>query len=113
MRNTIKLHKDFLPSDEDINARSAWFFVRAKKVKIPDEPRYGLIVTKKTFRHAVDRNRAKRLLRDWIRYNEGDMLPEYDYIFVARGAILGVTREEGRMAIKKSLNYIKKQSIEK
>lgn len=113
MRNTIKLHKDFLPSAEDLDARCVWFFVRAKKTKTPDDARYGLIVTKKTFRYAVERNRAKRLLRDWIRFNENQMLPEFDYVFIARHPILEAGREDGRTAMKKALNYIKKQAIEK
>lgn len=113
MRNTIKRHTDFLPGDDDIDARSAWFFVRAKKVKQPDDPRYGLVVTKKTFKLAVQRNRAKRLLRDWLRFNEKSLRKDLDYIFIARRNILNATRDEGREAMKKALHYIKKQKREK
>ena len=113
MRNTIKLHKDFLPQSTDISSQTRWFYARANVAKIPGDARYGLIVTKKMFRHAVDRNRAKRLLRDWIYFNEGLLLPDLDYVFIVRAPILTATREEGRAAMKKALKNIKKQYIGK
>ncbi|MBQ4070028.1 MAG: ribonuclease P protein component [Alphaproteobacteria bacterium] len=108
MRDTIKNHKDFAMGTNDPTGRCAFFLARAKPAKIPDDARYGLIVTKKTFKHAVDRNRAKRLLRDWIRFNEKLLRPEWDYIFVARRAILDADRQSGRIAMKKALNYMRK-----
>lgn len=106
MRNTIKNHNDFAMGDNDPTARSAMFFIRSKPAKFPDDPRYGLIVTKKTFKFAVDRNRAKRLLRDWIAYNEKLMRGDADYVFIARRAILNATRADGRVAMKKALRYL-------
>ena len=58
----------------------------------------------------MHRNRAKRLLRDWIAYNENMMLDDKDYVFVARRAILDATRQEGRDAVRKALNWIRKSS---
>ncbi len=113
MRNTIKRHDDFLMTDQDLNARCVWFYVRAKPVKISGDPRFGLTVTKKTFKHAVDRNRAKRLLRDWLRFNEKYLCDDFDYIFTARKPILDATRDEGRDAMRKALHYIKKLRNEK
>ena len=101
IRDTIKKHDDFIAGENDQTARCAYFLIRAKITKWPDAPRYGLIVTKKTFKHAVDRNRAKRMLRD-----------DWDYVFVARRDILGATRTDGRVAMKKALNYLRKQNID-
>lgn len=112
MRNTIKQHQNFLMGDNDLNARCAMFFVRARPVRFPDDPQYGLIVTKKLFKLAVDRNRAKRLLRDWIRFNEKYMCDDLDYVFIARRDILNSTRTDGRTAMRKALNYIKKLHAE-
>ena len=92
-------------------AKSQFFLVRAKNAKFPDDARYGIIVTKKTFKHAVDRNRAKRLIRDWIAFNEKMMMPNWDYVFVIRRAILEADRTTGRVAMKKALNYLRKQEI--
>lgn len=111
MRNTIKKHMDFLPSDDDINARSEFFYVRARPTHFPNDARYGLMATKRTFKLAVDRNRAKRLLRDWIRHNENHMCDDMDYIFLARHRILAATRPDGRNAMRRALHYIKKQHL--
>ena len=94
--------------EDDPMAKSHLFLVRMKTAKIPDDPRYGLIVTKKMFKHAVDRNRAKRLLRDWIAYHEKMLCDGCDYIFIVRRDILGATRAEGRDAMRKALHYLRK-----
>lgn len=107
MRNTIKKHIDFAMPETAPMARSAMFLIRAKPAKFENDARYGLLVTKRTFKLAVDRNRAKRLLRDWIAHNEKYMLADMDYVFIARRAILDATRTDGRVAMKKALGYIK------
>ncbi len=106
MRNTIKNHDDFLVTDNDPIAKSPYFLIRAKAAKFGDDPRVGFTATKRTFRPATQRNRAKRLLRDWVAYNEKLMLPKFDYIFIARSAILDATRDDGRDAMRRALRYI-------
>ena len=110
MRDTIKNHKDFLMTDENPMARSEFFYVRMKPCAKADDARYGLVATKRTFKFAVQRNRAKRLLRDWVRFNEAALLPDMDYVFVARRAILDATRDDGRAAMARALAYLKKTS---
>ena len=111
-RDTIKNHADFAMAENDPIAKSAYFLVRAKNAKFPGDARYGMIVTKKTFKHAVDRNRANRMLRDWIAFNEKMMMPQWDYVFIARRAILDADRLTGRVAMKKALNYLRKQNVD-
>ena len=106
MRDTIKKHQDFITPDDTPSARSAYCGIRVKPAKFVDDPRVGFVATKRTFRFAVDRNRAKRLLRDWVRFNEGLMLPKYDYIFIAYAAILTATRDKGRASMAKALEHI-------
>ena len=106
MRNTIKKHQDFLTTDIDPSARSAYFVIRAKKAKFPNDPRIGFMATKRTFKLAVERNRAKRLLRDWVHYSEDLLAPQYDYIFIAYSGILSATRDQGRLAMTKALGHI-------
>ncbi len=108
MRNTIKNHNDFIAADNDPSARSAYFLIRAKPAKFIEDPRVGFTATKRTFRLAVNRNRAKRLLRDWVAHNEKLLVPELDYVFIARGAILDATRPDGREAMRKALRYIQR-----
>lgn len=109
MRDTIKKHQDFITTDDMPSARSAYCGIRVKPAKFSDDPRVGFVATKRTFRFAVDRNRAKRLLRDWVRFNEELMLPEYDYIFIAYAAILNATRDQGRAGMAKALRHIARE----
>lgn len=88
-------------------AKSAYFLIRMRRARIPEKPEYGLVVTKRMFKHAVDRNRAKRLLRDWLRFNEKNLRPDCDYVFISRRAILDATRTDGRVAMRKALHYLK------
>ena len=98
-------------ADTDLTARSSLFLVRMRAARLPEDPQYGLVVTKRMFKHAVDRNRAKRLLRDWIAFNEKLMRPDRDYIFISRRDILKATRTDGRVAMKKALHYLGRQNI--
>ena len=108
MRDTIKNHRDFMMTDENPTAKSAFFFIRMKPCVIANTPRYGLVATKKTFKFAVHRNLAKRKLRDWIRFTEKHLRPDMDYVFIARKPILDATRTEGRAAMARALVYLKK-----
>ena len=106
MRDTIKSHSEFMFKEADPCAKSAYFIVRAKKARFKTNPRYGILVTKRTFKLAVMRNRAKRLLRDWLQYHVGMMSPEFDYVFILRHGILEADRLSGRVAMFKALRHI-------
>lgn len=109
MRNTIKHHKDFAMGENSPSVKTALFIVKMDKSKLPNDARYGLIVTKKTFKLAVHRNRAKRLLRNWIAKNENLLNPNYDYIFIARRNILESDLDTGVLTVKSSLETLNKQ----
>ena len=51
--------------------------------------RAGVVVSKRTFRRAVDRNRAKRLMREAFRLSRHQMKQDLDVILIARAGIAG------------------------
>ena len=105
-RKTIRNHIDFFTPRDGVHICTDCVIVKVKPAKYADDARYGLVVSKKIFKKAVERNRAKRLLRDWIAYNENLMLDKYDYIFISRANILECSRDFGRSEIKYALKKI-------
>lgn len=110
MRNTIKKHEDFAISEIYPIAKSHYFLVKVRPTLFPGDARYGLITTKRTFKHAVDRNRARRLLRVWIRHNDKLLNPDMDYVFIARAGILDASLDQGTTAMAKALIHLNKVS---
>lgn len=106
-RKTIRNHRDFLSTPNDPLVANYYFIIRMKPM-VKKDARYGIIAAKRTFRFAVQRNRAKRMLRDWISFNEDLMLPDMDYVFIARSAIFQCERDVGRRKMKNQLRRISK-----
>ena len=92
---TIRNHRDFITSKDDILVQSVCFNLKIKKQSVSGETRYGLVASKKVFKTAVDRNLAKRKMRDWIAHNEEFMNLNMDYIFFINEQILDYSRDVG------------------
>jgi ribonuclease P protein component len=58
-------------------------------------PRLGLIIAKKNIKHAVNRNKIKRIVRESFR-NKVNNLNENDYIFLAKKEISQLSNLELR-----------------
>jgi len=107
-RKTIRSHADFLSPRNGFFVKNSCFSVKARPAKYQDSPRYGIVTSKRLFKLATARNRAKRLLRDWIAYNEDLMMPEFDYVFIADDEVLNCSRDMGRDLMEKAITKISK-----
>ncbi len=58
-----------------------------------DLPRLGLAVPKKQIKHAVDRNRFKRIVRESFRSKQHE-LPYKDFVVIAKKSANELTNEE-------------------
>ncbi|MCQ2394450.1 MAG: ribonuclease P protein component [Kiritimatiellae bacterium] len=59
-------------------------------LRSPDAGRQaGVVVSKKSFHDAVDRNRAKRILRAAFREVAPELVPDADWIFAGRASLGG------------------------
>ena len=107
-RQTIRNHKDFIMPSNTPKIVGHYFVIKARPALKPGDARYGLVVPKSTFKLAVKRNRVKRVLRDWIAFNETLMRDDLDYVFIAFSSILDCTRDIGRKKIKNALRRLAK-----
>ena len=104
MKNTIKNRKNFDFEGAATIVMPA--FVVKYRPKISALSEYGIVAAKRTFSTAVQRNRAKRLIRAWM--DKCERPKKFDVLFIARKDILetGLTRGVGQMA--KTMSIVKK-----
>ncbi|WP_346796967.1 ribonuclease P protein component [Halomonas sp. Bachu 37] len=81
--NAGDYHHVFAQADFKIHGKGMMALVRLNPL---GHPRLGLVVSKKNVKHAVARNRFKRLVRDSIRLRQ-HQLPAVDIVVLARRGV--------------------------
>lgn len=61
-----------------------------------ERTRVGVIAAKRTFHHAVERSRARRLMREAFRLERPGLLPGYDIVLIGRRKLTEMTCQEVR-----------------
>ncbi|WP_132698965.1 ribonuclease P protein component [Reinekea marinisedimentorum] len=105
-----------------LNARDYQTVFNKVDVKAPSEhtlllarvnnlghPRLGFIFSKKNIRFAVQRNRIKRITKDYYRLNR-HTLPNMDIIIMARKGVDQLSNDEVRSMLKKQFNKLAKRA---
>ena len=75
--------------------------------------RVGISVSKKVFKRAVDRNRAKRIIRAAYRLNESKFERGYDIVFAVRKDIDGKKTQDIEKILPKVIKDINVHSVKK
>jgi ribonuclease P protein component len=83
--------------------RQKAFFLKTAKNSLP-QSRFGFIVSKKTAKKAVDRNKIKRHLREIVWRNLGGIKIGYDAVFIAYPAIKELGFKERESLFKDALD---------
>ena len=84
--NKIKKSKDFsliYNKSQKMHTKYAIIFI---KENVNNEQRFGFVASKKTG-NAVQRNRIKRLFREFVKNNKENFKEGTDYIFVGKGIL--------------------------
>ncbi|MDB4836902.1 ribonuclease P protein component [Marinomonas sp.] len=84
-------------------------FLLLTRKRDDDQTRLGLIVSKKTDKHAVGRNRIKRVVRDSFRHHK-ILLSGLDIVFIARNGIKELDNADLHRRLDKAWNQLAKKA---
>ena len=110
-------HRLLLPADfkfvfnQPVRSSDKLLTILAKKNPAQLQPRLGLAVAKKSVKTAVQRNRIKRLTREFFRLNQGKIACA-DYVVLVRQGIDKIDNETINQSLSKQFNYLRKKLSE-
>lgn len=82
------------------------FFVLFYRKNQSGHPRMGMVVRKRNIRHAVVRNRIKRVIREVFRNQQRD-LPPMDMVFLIKPEAGKASKQELQKCLKKLMAQLK------
>lgn len=94
LKNRIRLANDFkdiLKNGESFFCKN--FYIKTKNNTL-DNSRFGIIVSSKVSKKAVERNRLKRIIREIIKENLKDIKNKQDIVIILNNSIVNKKRED-------------------
>jgi ribonuclease P protein component len=88
----------------EIKASTKYFLLLARRNSL-STPRIGFVLSKKNIKLAVDRNRIKRVSRDYFRL-ERHKIPSIDIVFLGRKGIAEIDNETFRQQLHYSIKKL-------
>ncbi|MDF1761443.1 MAG: ribonuclease P protein component [Coxiellaceae bacterium] len=107
--NVSPLNKRFTPQDRLRSKQDFQQVFQGDRVgsrqfvlyyRLASHAKIGIVISKKNIKHAVDRNRIKRVLRDWFRLNP---IEDLEMVFIANRASNSLTNKEIRQCSERLL----------
>ncbi len=93
--------QDFL-SKKPVHTKHSAFFVLKKFMTSLSYSRFGIIISAKIFKKAVDRNKTRRFLFDFLSSRQ-QQLPTGDYLFILKNSYKDQLRTEVLIDLEKLL----------
>ena len=104
MRKTLKKYSDFLIDTGFKNIKTDIFILKTRPCVFEEDPRYGIVATKKTFKLAVDRNKVRRRLKASLIIFDKKLSKKLDYIFILKRKFLDTNFKDISNIIETSIN---------
>lgn len=104
MRKTLKKHSDFLKDTGFKDIKTNIFILKIRPCIFEKDPRYGIVTTKKTFKLAIERNRARRIMRASLNIFNKKLSEKSDYIFILKKSILDINFKDLLKTLEESIN---------
>lgn len=101
-QNRLRDRRDFRRVFKHGKSVANRHFVVYKKSKRISGVRIGISVSKKVAKHAVDRNRMKRLIKEVLRQWIEQLPPDCDLVIIARGSSVHL----GYKQVEQSLRHL-------
>lgn len=102
----IRKQKDF----ENVFKKGIYFSNKFLTLKVVKNnlffSRFGFVVSKKISKKAIERNRIKRLMSEFIRLSQKEIKPDLDIIFITKPEIRGKKFKEIKEFMEKLLKNL-------
>ncbi len=94
--------------DKPVRSSDKFLTILVRKNHQQQQARLGLAIAKKAVKTAVQRNRLKRIIREYFRLHK-DKIACADYVFMVRQGIDKIDNATIEQSIAKQFNYLRKK----